>query len=35
MKSGIWQIQIKENDHYKIAFTIRFGQYEWTVTPLG
>ena len=33
MKSGVWKIQIKKEDKYKIAFTIPFGHYEWTVMP--
>ncbi|RDY00307.1 Orf V, partial [Mucuna pruriens] len=35
MKSGFWQIQIKESDRYKTAFTVPFGQYEWNVMPFG
>ncbi|KAK2410522.1 hypothetical protein QL285_045883 [Trifolium repens] len=35
MKSGFWQIQIKEEDRYKTAFTVPFGQYEWNVMPFG
>ncbi|WOH09471.1 hypothetical protein DCAR_0728928 [Daucus carota subsp. sativus] len=35
MKSGYWQIQIKESDKYKTAFTVPFGQYEWNVLPFG
>ena len=35
MKSGFWQIQIHPKDHYKTAFTVPFGQYEWTVMPFG
>ncbi|RDX71613.1 hypothetical protein CR513_49018, partial [Mucuna pruriens] len=31
MKSGYWEIQIKETDRYKTVFTIPFGQYEWNV----
>ena len=33
MKSGFWQIQIKEEDRYKTAFTVPFEQYEWNVMP--
>ena len=33
MKSGFWQIQIKEFDRYKTAFTTPFGHYEWNVMP--
>ena len=35
MKSGYWQIQIKETDRYKIAFTVPFGQYEWKAMPFA
>ena len=35
MKSGFWQIQIHPKNRYKIAFTVPFGQYEWTVPPFG
>ena len=35
MKSGFWQIQIRESDRYKIAFTTPFRHYEWNVMPFG
>ena len=35
LKSGFWQIQIAEEDRYKTAFTVPFGQYEWNVMPFG
>ena len=35
MKSGLWQIQISENDRYKTAFTTPFGHYEWNVMSFG
>ena len=35
MKLGFWQIQIHPSDRYKTAFTVPFGQYEWTVMPFG
>ena len=34
LKSGL-QIQIHEDDKYKIAFTTPFGHYEWNVIPFG
>ena len=30
-----WQIQIKEEDEYKTAFTVPFRHYEWNVMPFG
>ena len=35
MKSSFWQIQIAEEDSYKIAFIVPFGHYEWNVMPFG
>ena len=35
MKLGFWQIQIDKRHHYKTAFTVSFGQYEWNVMPFG
>ncbi|KAG9450352.1 hypothetical protein H6P81_010317 [Aristolochia fimbriata] len=35
LKSGYWQIQIRSEDRYKIAFVVPFGHYEWTVMPFG
>ena len=35
MKSGFWQIQIKEQDKYKTAFTVPFEHYEWNAMPFG
>ena len=35
MKSGFWQVQIKEEDRYKTAFNVPFGHYEWNVVPFG
>ena len=35
MKSEFWQVQIKEEDRYKTAFTVIFGHYEWNVMPFG
>ena len=35
MKSGYYQIRIKEEDKYKTAFVVSFGHYEWNVMPMG
>ena len=35
MKSRFQQIQIQENQRYKTAFTVPFGQYEWNVMSFG
>lgn len=35
MKSSFWQIEIAEQDKYKIAFIVSFGHYEWNVMPFG
>ena len=35
MKSGFWQVQLKEEDRYKSDFTVPFGHYEWNVMPFG
>ena len=35
MKSGFWEIQIKESERYEITFTTPFGHYEWNVMPFG
>ena len=35
MKSGFWQIQIMEFDHYKTAFRASFGHCEWNITLFG
>jgi hypothetical protein len=35
MKSGFYQIKIHPKDHYKTAFTVLFGQYEWNVMLFG
>ena len=35
MKLGFWQVQIKEEDRYKTAFTVPFGHYEQNVMPFG
>ena len=35
MKYDFWQIQIKEEDKYKTAFTVQFRHYEWNVMSFG
>jgi len=35
LKSGYYQIKIKEEDKYKTAFVVPFGHYEWNVLPMG
>ena len=35
MKYGFCQIQIKEEDKYKIALTVPFGHYEWNIMSFG
>lgn len=35
LKLGFLQIQIKEEERYKIAFNVRLGQFECNVMPFG
>lgn len=35
LKSGFWQIPIRESDKHKTAFVIADGLYEWNVLPQG
>ena len=35
LKSGFWQIQIREEDRYKTGFTVPRGHFEWNVMPFG
>jgi len=35
MKSGYYQISVKEEDKYKITFVIPFRHYEWNIMPQG
>ena len=34
-ENKIQQVQIKEEDRYKIAFIVHFGHYEWNAIPFG
>ncbi|RDY05955.1 Orf V, partial [Mucuna pruriens] len=35
LKSGYYQIGVKEEDRYKTTFVVPFGHYEWNVMPQG
>ena len=35
MKSRFWQVSIKEEDMFKIAFSVPGGHNEWNVMPFG
>ena len=35
LRSGYYQLKIKEGDVQKTAFRTRYGHYEFLVTPLG
>lgn len=35
LKSGFWQVCIKEEDKWKTGFTVPKGHYEWNVMPFG
>lgn len=35
LKSGFWQVAIKEEDKFKKTFSIPAGHYEWNVMPFG
>jgi len=35
LKSGFWQVAIKEEDKFKTTFNVPAGHYEWNVMPFG
>ncbi|RDY08892.1 hypothetical protein CR513_06827, partial [Mucuna pruriens] len=35
LKSGYYQIGVKEENRYKMTFVVPFGHYEWNVMPQG
>jgi len=35
LKSGFWQVAIKEEDKFKTTFSVPAGHYEWNVMPFG
>jgi len=35
LKSGFYQIGIDKNDHFKTAFIVPHGKYQWKVMPFG
>jgi RNase H-like domain found in reverse transcriptase/Reverse transcriptase (RNA-dependent DNA polymerase)/Integrase zinc binding domain len=35
LKSGYYQVRIKDDDSYKTSFNCHFGQFEWLVVPFG
>jgi hypothetical protein len=35
LRSGYWQIKVKDEDTHKTAFRTRYGHYEFLVTPFG
>lgn len=35
LKSGFWQVAIREEDKFKTTFNVPAGHYEWNVMPFG
>ena len=35
LKSGFWQVAVKEEDKFKTAFSVPVGHYEWNVMPFS
>jgi hypothetical protein len=35
LKSGFWQVAVKEEDKFKTTFSVPNGHYEWNVMPFG
>ena len=35
LKSGFWQVGIKESDKWKTAFSVLEGHFEWNIMPFG
>ena len=35
LRSGYWQVRIKDTDVPKTAFATRYGLFEWRVVPFG
>jgi hypothetical protein len=35
LKSGFWQVAVKEEDKFKTTFSVPAGHYEWNVMPFG
>ena len=35
LRSGYWQVRLKDSDCHKTAFTTRYGLYKWRILPMG